>query len=196
MNFTLLTEKTVAQNQLFSKSKQTFLIHLKKRKDCPSCPFRSISSPWHHQSQYSSQQTRHRIWNQRYSSREDQGLSYRLHTLGPNWQLGHRKAMLWYNKSAVCCATRKYHKSCTFHAYIIPLSDICRKPSLSYHICADDTQLYIAFKPLTVTINEYIISLACMHRYIDKTWKWICINMQTLNEEKSNSVCNLCFHLD
>ena len=37
---------------------------------------------------------------------------------------------------------------------LFTLGDICRKYNLNYHIYADGTQLYIAFKPSTVAINE------------------------------------------
>ena len=36
-----------------------------------------------------------------------------------------------------------------FTMYTSPLGDIARRAGLSYHLYADDTQLYVAFKPGT-----------------------------------------------
>ena len=51
---------------------------------------------------------------------------------------------------------------------------------------SDDTQLYIAFKPLSATINKY--NMDHLHVCIDDIQKWMCTSMLKLNEDKAEFI--------
>lgn len=70
-----------------------------------------------------------------------------------------------------------------FNVYTRPLGDIIRKHGLSFHIYADDTQLYISFKP-SVVDNE-IHALANIQECIVDIKLWMLKNKLKLNDEKT-----------
>ena len=70
-----------------------------------------------------------------------------------------------------------------FTLYTTPLGDICRKHKLTFHLYADDTQLYIAFKPSESISKEEAKSRieAC----VSDIRAWMAINMLKLNDDKT-----------
>ena len=69
-----------------------------------------------------------------------------------------------------------------FTLYIMPLSKICRKHHIIYHLYVDDTQVYLTFKPnRKESKEEYIQNL---ENYINKIRDWMCINLLKLNDDK------------
>ena len=70
-----------------------------------------------------------------------------------------------------------------FTVYTTPLGSIIRKPSLEFHLYADDTQLYIAFKPSCPTSKSDGIKK--LEGCIGDIRKWMSENMLKLNEDKT-----------
>lgn len=73
-----------------------------------------------------------------------------------------------------------------FTIYTTPLAKIIRKHGLSYHLYADDTQLYLAFKPSSETSKSDTIRKleACVKDIQD----WMTSNMLKLNGDKTELV--------
>ena len=69
-----------------------------------------------------------------------------------------------------------------FTMYITPLSNIIRKPDLNFHMYADDTQLYISFRPGTFDQPYALDRLQCCLRDVDA---WMRQNHLTLNGSKT-----------
>ena len=69
-----------------------------------------------------------------------------------------------------------------FILYTTPLRQICRKHGIHYHLYADDSQLYVLFKPSKPVSKE-----ACLHQLegcISDIRLWMANNMLKLNYEK------------
>ena len=69
-----------------------------------------------------------------------------------------------------------------FTIYTSPLGDIIRKYNLSYHLYADDCQLYLSFKPYAA--NEAIAYSTLKHA-VDEIKNWMWQNKLKLNEDKT-----------
>ena len=69
-----------------------------------------------------------------------------------------------------------------FSAYTSPLGDIVRKYGLSYHIYADDKQLYIAFKPLKEIMAK---SVEVSENCVSEVRAWFSHNFLQLNDDKT-----------
>ena len=70
-----------------------------------------------------------------------------------------------------------------FTVYTTPLGSIVRKYGLSYHMYADDTQLYISFRPSDVTsTNSVIKSIESCYLEIKD---WMKNNLLKLNDDKT-----------
>ena len=73
-----------------------------------------------------------------------------------------------------------------FSLYIVPLGKICRKHHIFYHLYADDTQLYLTFKP-----NKNGSKEECIHSLencINQIRDWMCINLLKLNDGKTEFI--------
>ena len=70
--------------------------------------------------------------------------------------------------------------------YTAPLGKVCRKHHIFYHLYADDTQLYLAFKP-----NRNGCKEECIHSLeicINEIRDWMCINLLKLNDRKTEFI--------
>ena len=70
-----------------------------------------------------------------------------------------------------------------FTLYTTPLGDICRKHKLTFHLYADDTQLYIAFKPSESLSKEE--AKTRIEACVADIRAWMAINMLKLNDDKT-----------
>ena len=73
-----------------------------------------------------------------------------------------------------------------FTLYTVPLGRICSKHHISYHLYADDTQLYLTFKP-----NRNGSKEACIHglkNCINEIRKRMCMNLLKLNDGKTEFI--------
>ena len=73
-----------------------------------------------------------------------------------------------------------------FTMYTKPVGDICRRHGLYHHFYADDSQLYLSFKPLDQTMKAGTIVRAenCLKDIID----WMNCNMLKLNTDKTEVI--------
>ena len=70
-----------------------------------------------------------------------------------------------------------------FTIYTTPLADIIKHHKLSYHFYADDTQLYITFKPkCECSLHE---SIACVEKCAMDIKIWMSKKMLKLNDDKT-----------
>ena len=68
----------------------------------------------------------------------------------------------------------------------MPLGKICKRYHISYHLYADDTQLYLTFK-----LNRIGSKEACIHNLkncINEIRDSMCINLLKLNDEKMDFI--------
>ena len=73
-----------------------------------------------------------------------------------------------------------------FTLYTVPLGKMCRKHHISYHLYADDTQLYLTFKP-----NRNGSKEECIHGLkdcINEIREWMCMNLLKLNDGKTEFI--------
>jgi len=67
-----------------------------------------------------------------------------------------------------------------FTLYTSPISYIFTDPSVSFHLYADDTQLYISFSS-----SESSSSLASLSSTLDKVYSWLTLNRLSVNPDKT-----------
>jgi len=70
-----------------------------------------------------------------------------------------------------------------FTIYTLPLGDIARRHQLEFHLYADDTQLYLGFRPLDG--SSVIGALDRVSNCIDDIRKWMKVNFLMLNDDKT-----------
>ena len=70
-----------------------------------------------------------------------------------------------------------------FTSYTIPISSICKKHGVYYHIYADDTQLYVSFDPTTPGDRER--ALARLKSCIAEIRAWMLTHELKLNDNKT-----------
>ena len=73
-----------------------------------------------------------------------------------------------------------------FMLYTTPLGKICNKHAVTYHLYADDQQLYLAFKPSNAGAKEQCIEQ--LQGCITDICKWMSANMLKLNDEKNEFI--------
>ena len=70
-----------------------------------------------------------------------------------------------------------------FTAYLAPLSDVLEKYGLKYHCYADDTQLYISFRPIEVGAEE--LAIETLEKAISDIKLFMVKNKLKLNDDKT-----------
>ena len=73
-----------------------------------------------------------------------------------------------------------------FTMYTTPLGNIIRKHGLTFHLYADDTQLYISFQPGVSVSKETAIS--CLEACIKDIKIWMTNNLLKLNDDKTELI--------
>ena len=76
--------------------------------------------------------------------------------------------------------------SVLFTLYTTPLRKICNKHAVTYHLYADNQQLYLAFKPSNAGAKEQCIKQ--LQRCISDIHKWMSANMLKLNDDKTEFI--------
>ena len=91
------------------------------------------------------------------------------------------------NNSRSCCSLVKYGVPqgsvlgpTLFSVYCRPLGRIIRKHDISYHMYADDSQLYVDFSPC-----DEKTALANLQRCIQEVREWLRENVLLLNNKKN-----------
>ena len=72
-----------------------------------------------------------------------------------------------------------------FTIYTSSLGDIIRKYNLSYHLYADDCQLYLSFKPYADNEANEAIAYSRIKHVVDEIKNWMWQNKLKLNEDKT-----------
>ena len=67
-----------------------------------------------------------------------------------------------------------------FSLYTSPISQIFTKTSISYHLYADDTQIYISFSP-----SQSFDSLSLLSSTLDEVYAWLTSNRLSVNPSKT-----------
>ena len=70
-----------------------------------------------------------------------------------------------------------------FTAYILPAGDIARYHNVSYHVYADDIQLYVACNPKTQ--GELDKAMSSIQSCISDIRNWLTANKLKLNDSKT-----------
>ena len=72
-----------------------------------------------------------------------------------------------------------------FSIYCRPLGDIVRRHNLHFHAYADDTQLYISFKP---NQSDADIAIHQLELCIEEIRSWMVSNYLKLNDQKTEFI--------
>ena len=73
-----------------------------------------------------------------------------------------------------------------FTIYTAPIGDICRKNHIEFHLYADDTQIYLSFKPSI--LNSKIDCIARIEKCINEISIWMTQNLLKLNSDKTEFI--------
>ena len=73
-----------------------------------------------------------------------------------------------------------------FTIYTVPIGDICRKHHVAFHLYADDTQIYLSFRPSTPSSKQECI--AKIKKCIDEIGTWMTLNLLKLNNNKTEFI--------
>ena len=69
-----------------------------------------------------------------------------------------------------------------FTIYTVPIGNICRKHQVAFHLYADDTQIYLSFRPSIPSSKHECI--AKIEKYIEESGIWMTQNLLKLNNNK------------
>ena len=69
-----------------------------------------------------------------------------------------------------------------FTIYTVPIGDICRKHQVAFHLYADDTQIYVSFRPSIPSSKHECI--ANIEKCIEEIGMWMTQNLLKLNNDK------------
>ena len=70
--------------------------------------------------------------------------------------------------------------------YTVPIGDICRKHQVAFHLYADDTQIYLSFRPSIPSSKHECI--AKIEKCIDEISIWMTQNLLKLNNDKTEFI--------
>ena len=70
-----------------------------------------------------------------------------------------------------------------FTIYTTPLGQLIRRHSLTFHLYADDTQLYLAFKPSEP--SSIVNNISRLEKCVDDIRAWMKLNLLKLNDDKT-----------
>ena len=70
-----------------------------------------------------------------------------------------------------------------FNIYPTPLGQLIRRHGLTFHLYADDTQLYLAFKPSEP--SSIVNNISPLEKCVDDIWAWMKLNLLKLNDDKT-----------
>ena len=73
-----------------------------------------------------------------------------------------------------------------FTLYQTPLGSICMKHGVTYHLYADNQQMYLPYKPINKGSQEECISR--LENCITKTSEWMTNNVLNLSEDKTKFI--------
>ena len=73
-----------------------------------------------------------------------------------------------------------------FTIYTVPIGNICRKHQVAFHLYADDTQIYLSFRPSTPSSKHECI--AKIEKCIDEIGTWMTQNLLKLNNDKTEFI--------
>ena len=70
-----------------------------------------------------------------------------------------------------------------YSIYTSPVGDIARHHQVNYHVCADDTQLYVSFDPTAP--DGLVNALSKLQNCITDIKNWMCVNKLKLSDSKT-----------
>ena len=73
-----------------------------------------------------------------------------------------------------------------FTIYTAPIGDICRNNHVEFHLYADDTQLYLSFKPSN--LNSKLDCITWIENCINEINVWMTQNLLKLNSDKTEFI--------
>ena len=73
-----------------------------------------------------------------------------------------------------------------FTTYTVPIGNICRRHHVEFHLYADDTQIYLSFRPSTPQSKHDCI--ARIEKCIDEIGTWMTQNLLKLNSNKTEFI--------
>ena len=69
-----------------------------------------------------------------------------------------------------------------FTIYTVPIGDICRRHQVEFHLYADDTQIYLSFRP-SIPFSKHDC-IARIKKCIEEIGIWMTQNLLKLNSDK------------
>ena len=72
-----------------------------------------------------------------------------------------------------------------FSIYLLPISEIVSKYNLFHHVYADDTQIYVSFKPKAAEVE---VTFECLKNCIVELKAWMSKNFLRLNDDKTEFI--------